>query len=91
MSDHVSRTIELVGSSSKELDDAVHAAVDRAATTVRNPRWFEATETRGHIEKGRIAHWQVTVTFGFTLEERFRADARQDGAGPDQMRPVPAA
>jgi flavin-binding protein dodecin len=69
MPDHVYKTIELVGSSSKGFDDAVHTAVDRAATTVRNLRWFEVTETRGHIQDGRIAYWQVTVKLGFTLED----------------------
>ena len=69
MSDHVYKTLELVGSSSKGFEDAVHTAIDRAATTVRNLRWFEVTETRGHIENGKIGHWQVTVKVGFTLED----------------------
>jgi flavin-binding protein dodecin len=47
----------------------VRTALDRAATTVRNLRWFEVTETRGHIQEGRIAYWQVTVKVGFTLED----------------------
>ena len=69
MSNHVYKTIELVGSSSVSSDDAVHAAIARAATTVRNLRWFQVTETRGHIEDGKVAHWQVTLKVGFTLEE----------------------
>ena len=69
MSDHVYKTVELVGSSSKSFDDAVHTAIDRAAVTVRNLRWFQVMETRGHIEGDRIAHWQVTLKVGFTLEE----------------------
>jgi flavin-binding protein dodecin len=68
MAEHVYKTIELIGSSTKGPDDAVRAAVARAAPTVRNMRWFEVTETRGHIEGGKIAHWQVTVKIGFTLE-----------------------
>ena len=58
MPDHVYKTIELVGSSSKGFDDAVNTAVDRAAATVRNLRWFQVTETRGHIQEGRIAYWR---------------------------------
>jgi dodecin len=68
MSNHVYKTIELVGSSALGSDDAVKQAVTRAAETVRNLRWFQVTETRGHIEDGQIAHWQVTIKVGFTLE-----------------------
>jgi flavin-binding protein dodecin len=69
MPDHVYKTIELVGSSSKGMEDAVQKAITKAAETVRNLRWFEVTDTRGHIEKGRVAHWQVTLKLGFTLED----------------------
>jgi flavin-binding protein dodecin len=69
MSNHVYKTIELVGSSAHGSDDAVKTAVTRAAQTVRNLRWFEVLETRGHIENGEIVHWQVTIKVGFTLEE----------------------
>ena len=69
MSNHVYKTIELVGSSALGAEDAIRTAVTRASQTVRNLRWFEVLETRGHIENGEIAHWQVTVKVGFTLEE----------------------
>jgi dodecin len=69
MPDHVYKTIELVGSSTRGMEDAVQTAIGKAAETVRNLRWFEVVDTRGHIEKGRVAHWQVTVKLGFTLEE----------------------
>jgi hypothetical protein len=69
VSDHVYKTLELVGSSVTGSDDAVRAALERAARTVRHLRWFEVVGTRGHIEDGRIAHWQVTVKVGFTLED----------------------
>ena len=69
MSEHVYKTVELVGSSTTSSDDAVRAAVTRAGKTMRNLRWFEVTETRGHVEDGKIAHWQVTVKVGFTLED----------------------
>jgi flavin-binding protein dodecin len=68
MPDHVYKTIELVGSSTKGMEDAVQTAIAKAAETVRNLRWFEVVDTRGHIEKGRVAHWQVTLKIGFTLE-----------------------
>lgn len=69
MSNHVYKKIELVGSSPESIEDAVKNALSRASKTLRNMRWFEVTETRGHIEDGKIAHWQVTVNVGFTLDE----------------------
>jgi flavin-binding protein dodecin len=69
MPEHVYKTIELVGSSTRGMEDAVQRAIAKAAETVRNLRWFEVVDTRGHIEGGRIAHWQVTLKIGFTLEE----------------------
>jgi dodecin len=68
MSDHVYKTIEPVGSSTRSAEDAVQRAVAKAAETVRNLRWFEVVDTRGHIENGRVAHWQVAIKLGFTLE-----------------------
>ena len=69
MSEHVYMTIELVGSSTRGMEDAVQRAIAKAAETVRNLRWFEVVDTRGHIEGGKVAHWQVTLKVGFTLEE----------------------
>jgi dodecin len=69
MPDHIYKTIELVGSSTRSVEDAVQKAIGKAAQTVRNLRWFEVVNTRGHIEGGRVAHWQVTMKIGFTLEE----------------------
>ena len=68
MSDHVYKKIELVGSSRESIEAAVENALTRAQKTIRNMRWFEVTETRGHLENGRIDHWQVTVKVGFTLD-----------------------
>lgn len=69
MSDHVYKKVELTGSSTTSMEDAVNNAVQRAAKTVRNMRWFEVSEIRGHIEDQKIGHWQVTVKVGFTLDE----------------------
>jgi flavin-binding protein dodecin len=68
MSEHVYKTIELVGSSTRGMEDAVQRAIAKAAETVRNLRWFEVVNTRGHIEGAKVAHWQVTLKVGFTLE-----------------------
>jgi dodecin len=69
MSNHVYKVIELAGSSEKSIDDAIRNAVARASKTVRNMRWFEVTETRGHIDGSSVAHFQVTLKIGFTLDE----------------------
>lgn len=68
MSDHVYKKVEVVGSSPVSMEDAVKNAVSKAAESVRNLRWFEVVETRGHIEDQKVAHWQVTVKIGFTLD-----------------------
>jgi flavin-binding protein dodecin len=69
MSDHVYKLLELTGSSPVGIEDAVQNALARAAKTVRNMHWFQITETRGHIVGAKVAHWQVTLKVGFTLEE----------------------
>lgn len=69
MADHVYKVTELTGSSSKSIEDAIQNAIKRASKSLRNLRWFEVTETRGYVENGNVAHWQVTVKIGFTLED----------------------
>ena len=69
MAGHVYKKIELVGSSPDSLQEAIENAVAKAAETIRNLRWFEVVETRGQIEGGKVAHWQVTLKIGFTLED----------------------
>ena len=69
MPDHVYKQIELVGSSTVSSDDAVARAIERASATLRNLDWFEVTETRGHIEDGRIKHWQVCIKVGMRVED----------------------
>jgi dodecin len=69
MAEHVYKKVEIVGSSPHGFEDAVQNALGRAKKTVRNMRWFEVGETRGYIDDGKIAHWQVTLKIGFTLED----------------------
>jgi flavin-binding protein dodecin len=68
MSNHTYKKIELVGSSTKSIEDAVQNAVVQAANTEKNLRWLEVVETRAHLEEGKVAHWQVTVKIGATIE-----------------------
>lgn len=69
MDDHVYRVIQIVGSSEKSIDDAIHMAIARASKTLRGLRWFEVVETRGHINNAKVQHFQVTLKVGFTLDE----------------------
>ena len=69
MSDHVYKTIELTGASTQSLEDAIENAIRRASKTIRDMRWFEVLETRGKVQDGRVARWQVTLKVGFTLED----------------------
>ena len=68
MSEHVYKALELTGSSPTSSDDAVRVALAKASESIRDIRWFEVLDTRGHVTDGRIAHWQVTVKVGFTIE-----------------------
>ncbi|MGZ4658686.1 MAG: dodecin [Blastococcus sp.] len=69
MSDHVYGLSEVVGSSTTSVDDAVRTAIRKAARTVRNIEWFEAKEIRGQVADGDVAYFQVTVKFGFRIED----------------------
>lgn len=68
MKDHVYKILELVGSSNQSIEGAIQNAIGRANTSVRDMRWFEVVQTRGHIENGAVDHYQVTLKVGFTLE-----------------------
>jgi flavin-binding protein dodecin len=68
MSDHVYKVVELVGSSPNSIEDAIQTAIKRADETLRNLRWFEVVQTRGHVENGEVRHYQVVIKAGFTLE-----------------------
>jgi dodecin len=69
MQDHVYRIIEVAGSSEKSVEGAIESAIARAARTLRNLAWFEVLQTRGHIEEGKVKHYQVILKVGFTLED----------------------
>ena len=69
MPEHVYKVVELVGSSSTSIEDAVQNALSKAAASVRSMRWFEVIETRGYVEDAKVAYWQVTIKLGFTVEE----------------------
>ncbi len=68
MSDHVYKKIELTGSSTSGIQEAIENAVSKASESVKNMRWFEVIETRGHISDDKVEHWQVTIKVGFRVE-----------------------
>lgn len=70
MDDHIYKIIQLAGSSPDSIEQAVENAVSRAAQSLHDLRWFEVIETRGHIEDGKVSHFQVVVKVGFSLEDR---------------------
>lgn len=69
MSDHVYKSVELTGSSSESVEDAVRNAVRKASKSLHHLRWFEVVSMRGQIEEGEVAHWQITMKVGFTLDD----------------------
>ena len=69
MSDNIYKIIEIVGSSTSSIEDAIEKAIARAASTIHDIGWFEVKETRGHVVEGRVAHYQVTLRIGFTLRD----------------------
>ena len=69
MKDPVYKLIELTGTSTTSIEDAIESAVKRANKTIKNLCWFQVVETRGNIEKGRVRHWQVTLKVGFAVKD----------------------
>jgi hypothetical protein len=68
MQEHIYKVVELVGSSETSIEDAINVAISRANETIRQLRWFEVVQTRGHIEDGKVRHYQVALKVGFTME-----------------------
>lgn len=69
MNDHVYKQVELTGSSKTGMEDAIQNAITKASQTLRNLNWFQVTDSRGYIENGKVAYWQVTIKLGFRLED----------------------
>ena len=69
MKDPVYKLIELTGTSSSSIEDAVERALKRAQKTINNLSWFQIVETRGSIDKGKVHLWQVTLKIGFAVED----------------------
>ena len=68
MPSHIYQKIELTGSSTEGIEQAIENAISKAGEISSKLRWFEVVETRGHIHEGKVAHWQVTVKIGLTLD-----------------------
>jgi len=69
MSDHHTyKKLEIVGSSTTSVEDAINNALAETAKSVKNLEWFEVGEIRGHIQDAKVAHYQVTLKIGFRIE-----------------------
>ena len=68
MADNVYKLVEIVGTSEDSFAKAVANGVERASQSLRNLDWFEVSEMRGRIAKGRVAQYQVKIKVGFRLE-----------------------
>lgn len=69
MTEHVYKLVELVGTSSTSVSEAIQNAITRASATVRNIRWFEVVQVRGEVKDGKVGCYQATLKVGFTLDE----------------------
>jgi flavin-binding protein dodecin len=69
MPEHVYKVVEIVGSSEESVSKAIDRAIAKAASTLRNIGWFEVSQVRGHIENGKVSHYQVTLKLGFRLDD----------------------
>jgi len=69
MANSVYKLIEVTGTSTFGIDDAIQSAVARASQTVRHMQWFEVIEMRGRIDENHVSEWQVSLKIGFSLED----------------------
>jgi flavin-binding protein dodecin len=69
MSDHVYKSVEVTGSSTEGVTQAIDRAIAKASETLRNLDWFELVSVRGYIDEGKVAHYQATLKIGFRLED----------------------
>jgi dodecin len=69
VSDATYRIIEITGSSTDGVQQAIDNGVARASATLRNLDWVEVTNIRGHLDGGKVAHYQVTMKVGFRMDD----------------------
>ena len=70
MSDHVYSVTEIVGSSGGSIDEAIKNGIATAAKTLRNLEWVEVTKIRGHLDNGKVEHYQVHMKLGLRYEAK---------------------
>jgi flavin-binding protein dodecin len=64
----VARVTKLTASSTKGFQDAVEAALARAAKTLRGITGLEVLSQKAKVEKGKIAEYRVTMEVTFILD-----------------------
>ncbi|MDO8862087.1 dodecin family protein [Haliea sp. E1-2-M8] len=67
---HIYKVIDIVGSSPSSIEDAIDQAIARTSDTVKNVEWFQVDQVRGHVENGKVGHYQVAIKLGFRLDEK---------------------
>ncbi|MDP9092270.1 MAG: dodecin family protein [Actinomycetota bacterium] len=67
MSEHVYKSIEVTGSSTIDITDAIRIAIAKASESLRHVEWFEVISTRGHLAES-VLWFQVTLKIGFRLD-----------------------
>ncbi len=65
----VYKVVEIVGTSSESVSDAIESAIDRASETIQHIGWFEVMEQRGRVEDSEVVQFQVKVKLGFRLDD----------------------
>jgi dodecin len=68
MNDKVYKLVEIVGTSTKSVEDAINNGIAKTGESVRNLDWFQVGEIRGQIQNGKAAQYQVIIKIGFRVE-----------------------
>ncbi|MFN8601116.1 MAG: dodecin family protein [Candidatus Binatia bacterium] len=66
----VEKIIDLTGTSTTSIEDAVALAISRASVTISGIRDAVITETRALVEDGRVTGWKVTLRVTFEIKDR---------------------
>jgi hypothetical protein len=69
MTDHVYKSVEITGSSSEGISEAISNAIRKASQSLRHIGWFEVANVRGMVDGDSVGHYQVTLKLGFRLED----------------------
>ena len=66
----VEKTIQLTGTSTNSIEDAVNIAISRAAVTIDSIRQARVLDINAVIENGAVAQWRVKIDVSVAVQER---------------------